>query len=397
MYVMLGYAPYWGSPFWGLYYGYINGSVTANAPMLQATLDYANGNVSTAFSELVKQFTGYVTKSDGSPAGIVLGTGNNVNDNEHFQAIFKNFEAMAAQHDGQRQSGYNKLAIMHYEGGPQWGSGINLPNGVNSVNPTDIAACAGQLVSLGWNLSSFTQTGSPKVAFGTYNSGTGVVTLVLNTAVMNGAAAQITAQLYVQNNFPILEVSAISTGTMHVGQTLSGSGVTTCTITQFFDNLGVGGNARWVVSAGQTVSSQTMHTGDTVTVSGLTGTGSIASINGTFVTVPTTSGTTLSYLAASGLALTIDHNSGSVYNSTAAAIEVATNIMAVGQAWKVDVSYKNMIKTSYYQMLAIHQRYQPRGTSGQYGYADDALGVFPSSYSLDNPYQNYYAIKEWNA
>jgi hypothetical protein len=86
-----------------------------------------------------------------------------------------------------------------------------------------------------------------------------------------------------------------------------------------------------------------------------------------------------------------------VYDSTAAAIEVATNIVTLGQAWKNDVSYKNMIKASYYQMLANISGINREVHPGQYGYSGDAWGVFPSSYSLDNPYQNYYAIKEWNA
>ena len=45
---------------------------------------------------------------------------------------------------------------MHYEGGPQWATGINLPNGVNSVNQTDIGALAAQIIALQWDVSSYT-------------------------------------------------------------------------------------------------------------------------------------------------------------------------------------------------------------------------------------------------
>lgn len=385
----IGCAPYWGSPWWGGWAPYVNGTVSGNAPALLASLDFANGNTAAAFAACVSQFNGTTAIPPGvTPQANVMGSGS-------YLGIFTKNEAQAASYDGARQAGYNKLAIMHYEGGPQWGTGSNLPNGVNSVNATDIGALAAQIVSLQWDVSRYTQTGTPTIVTGSYNSGSGVVTLTLNSQVRNSGAAQITAQLYVQNNIAILEVSAIGAGTMGPGQTLSGAGVTTCTILRFFDNLGRGGNARWLVSVGQTVASQAMRTGDTVTITGLTGTGAIASLNGTFTTVVTTGGTTLSYQATTGLSLTINAGSGIVNDGTAGAYEVATNIQALGQAWKNDVSYK-FFKTAYFQQFAnisgINREIHP----GQYGYSGDAWGLFPSAYSLANPYQNYYTIKEWN-
>jgi hypothetical protein len=257
----VGCAPYWESFWWTGEAAWIYGTVAANAPMLQATLDYANGGTTAVYAALVNQFTGNVSRSDGGVQHAnVLGVGINTNSSTYYQAVFKGIEAMAAQYDSQRQSGYNKLAILHYEGGPAWSPALNFSNGINSVNAIDIGAIAAQIISLGWNVSAYTQTGTPTVASGTYNSGTGVVVLTLNSAIKDSNAAQIMAQLYIQNGYNILEVSAINAGSMVAGQTLSGSGVTTCTITQFFDNNGTGGNARWVISVGQTVSSQTMYT-----------------------------------------------------------------------------------------------------------------------------------------
>ena len=385
-----GCAAYWGTAWWSGAYFYVNGPVSANAPALQASLDYANGSTSTAFSECVNMFNGTTVPSGLTNYSNTLGSGS-------FSEIFASEEAAAAQFDGQRQSGYNKLAIMHYEGGPQWATGINLPNGVNSVNQTDIGALAGQIIALQWDVSSYTRTGKPTVASGTYNNSTGVVALTLNSQVRDSNAAQFTASCYFQNGFFVLDVSAFATGAISPGMTLyAPSGVATCTIVSFIDFMGAGAG-RWEMSVNQTVASQTMFAGDTVTVTGLTGTGAIASLNGTFATAPTTSGTTLSYQAPAGLTLTINNGTGNVYDATAAATEIATNVQTLGQAWKNDVSYKNMIKTSYFQEFAnisgINREIHP----GQYGYAADGWGMFPTDYALNTPYQNYYAIKEWDA
>ena len=385
-----GCAAYWGTAWWAGAYFYVNGPVGANAPALQASLDYANGSTATAFSECVNMFNGTTVPSGLTNYSNTLGAGS-------FSTIFTSMEAEATQYDGTRQSGYNKLAIMHYEGGPQWATGINLPNGVNSVNQTDIGALAGQIIALQWDVSSYTRTGKPTVASGTYNNSTGVVALTLNNQVRDSNAARFTASCYFQNGFFVLDVSAFATGAISPGMTLyAPSGVATCTIVSFIDFMGAGAG-RWEMSVNQTVASQTMFAGDTVTVTGLTGTGAIASLNGTFATAPTTSGTTLSYQAPAGLTLTINNSAGNVYDATAAATEIATNVQTLGQAWKNDVSYKNMIKTSYFQQLAnisgINREIHP----GQYGYAVDGWGMFPTDYALNTPYQNYYAIKEWDA
>ena len=455
-----GCAAYWGTNWWAGAYFYVNGSATANAPPLQASLDYANGSTATAFASLVNQFNGTTPFPGVSVNANVLGSGS-------FSEIFASEEAAAAQFDGQRQSGYNKLAIMHYEGGPQWATGINLANGVNSVNQTDIGALAGQMLALGWDVSPYTQTGKPTVASGTYNSSTGVVALTLNSQVRNSGAANIAIGLIASvSGQGVLDAIGV-TGSIVVGQTISGAGIPGGVTVTLQQNGAPGSDGQYVLSslvpigasfvatgsgtnltvspsnligtisaglilsgsgvpANTTIVSQTsgtagkdgvyvtsnattsvaavivggeaMTTGDTVIVTGLTGTGAIASLNGTFMTVPTTSGTTLSYQAPKSLGtITINNSAGNVYDVLAAAFEAATNVQTLGQAWKNDVSYKNMIKTSYFQEFAnisgINREIHP----GQYGYAVDGWGMFPTDYALNTPYQNYYAIKEWDA
>lgn len=150
---VIGMAPYWGSPWFGgaaAGNNPVNGTVTQNSPMLQASIDYANGLSSTAFGELTNQFNGTTTRSGGSNAGISLNPG--------YTSHFTQQEAQAAQYDSRRTTaGKTVLGIFHYEAGPQWGMGANAVNGVNSPDSTaadiasgDITALVNQMTALGW-------------------------------------------------------------------------------------------------------------------------------------------------------------------------------------------------------------------------------------------------------
>lgn len=249
----IGYAPYWGSPWWcgqappaqGIFG--ITGTVAVNAPWLQASLDFTNGNFATAYASLVNQFNGTTGRSDGLNANvaIVLGTANTTPSGVLYYTVFNGFESIAAHYDnsvsaGLRYNGLPNLGIMHYEGGPQWGMGADANNGVNSVNSADIAALATQMTNLGWNVSAYTVSGTD--------------------------------------------------------------------------------------------------------------------------------------------------------NKT----ECATQVITMAQAWKYDASYKGLIKTSYYGMLAsisgVHREVHP----AQYGYQANNWGLFPISYSAGNQYTSYDAIHEWD-
>jgi hypothetical protein len=253
----IGCAPYWGSPwFGGLAYnggsfGGLVGTVAQNAPMLQASFDYVNGSAATAYASLVNQFNGTTLRAD-FDTGNVLGPIHAGVQGTSYDDVFAGMEAIAAAFDTYRTTGggsplaagTNKLGIICYEGGPQWGMGADGVNGVNGVTTTDINALISAFTNLGWT----------------------------------------TGQL--------------------VPYTLSGTG-----------------------------------------------------------------------------------------NMT----EVATNILTLAQAWKYDASYKNFIKTSYYQKLynvsGINREVHP----AQYGYNVSQWGLFPGFYSAGNQYTNYDAIHEWNA
>jgi hypothetical protein len=86
--------------------------------------------------------------------------------------------------------------------------------------------------------------------------------------------------------------------------------------------------------------------------------------------------------------------------------EMATMVLQMLQAWKYDVdnngnafnsgSYKNLIKTSYYQALKTTSGANRETKPCQYGYAASNWGMWPVSPFDTTPYQNYNAINEWN-
>jgi hypothetical protein len=139
----IGLAPYWGSPWWNTTAGDINGTVAVNSAWLQASLDYANGNIATAFTNLANQFNGTTTRSSGGANAISLA---------NYLIVFQQEEALAASYDSYRVSnGIPKLGIMHYEGGSQWAVGNNGVNGTNSA--TDTGPLIAQLNSI-WSAQS---------------------------------------------------------------------------------------------------------------------------------------------------------------------------------------------------------------------------------------------------
>lgn len=178
----IGCAPYWGSPWFNEAAvapsgGGITGTVAQNAPMLQASIDYANGLSSMAFGELTNQFNGTTTRSSGSSGAITLNPG--------YATVFSNEEAQAAQYDSRRTTAGKKvLAILLYEGGPQWAMGANYPNGVNSASSLasaiasgDITALVTQMGNLSWTTTQLT----PYTISGTGNL-TEVATNILQMA-----------------------------------------------------------------------------------------------------------------------------------------------------------------------------------------------------------------------
>lgn len=165
----IGYAPYWNSQWLGTgsftQATQFKGTATQNADLLTAALNFANGSVSTAFTALVNEFNGTTTKSGGSTGGTDL---SSTGEQSNFTAM----EALCAQYDGAGRvtAGLPALGVLHYEGGPSFGSGANGNNGVNSLTfntvlTADITALANQFTALdspvgSFNCSPYTQSGT---------------------------------------------------------------------------------------------------------------------------------------------------------------------------------------------------------------------------------------------
>lgn len=159
--VFIGFAPYWNSKYLadGSFTSASNflGTVAQQTNLLQAALDYANGNTSTAFTALVNQFNRVGTVGPVSGAADFVSMQNN----------FTQQEAIAASYDSGRAI---KVGINHYEGGSSFGIGNNGNSGVNSIDnqaanilSADITALANRFSALGWTtaqLIPFTSSGT---------------------------------------------------------------------------------------------------------------------------------------------------------------------------------------------------------------------------------------------
>jgi hypothetical protein len=150
-----GIAPYWASPWFGDVAGDINGTVAANAPWLQAQLDFANGLITQSYAEITNTFNGTTRRTDGSGSGqLTFPT---------YYNYFLGSEAMCAQYDTYRISvGLPKLIRLDYEGAPQWGFGTNATQGTNSAtDATSLSALASRFSALGWDVSAYVLSGNP--------------------------------------------------------------------------------------------------------------------------------------------------------------------------------------------------------------------------------------------
>lgn len=163
----IGYAPYWNSQWLGsgsfTQASQFKGTATQNSDLLTAAKNFAIGSVATAFASLVNEFNGTTVKSGGLTNGIDL-AGE--------QTLMTTMEGLCAQYDGAGRvtAGLPPLAVLHYEGGPSFGSGANGNTGVNSltfntVASADITALANQFTALdtgpgNFNVSPYTQSGT---------------------------------------------------------------------------------------------------------------------------------------------------------------------------------------------------------------------------------------------
>ncbi|MDU6372766.1 MAG: hypothetical protein E6575_01395, partial [Bradyrhizobium sp.] len=114
--------------------------------LLQAAKDHAAGNVDAAYTALSAQIYGAVKRSSPGAGGITF---------EHYKTkVYPQLEQIAASFDAGRS---RKMAVIHYEGGPQFGVG-NINNGTNDP-VTDVPGLTARIKSLGWNVSAYTVSG----------------------------------------------------------------------------------------------------------------------------------------------------------------------------------------------------------------------------------------------
>lgn len=147
----IGVAPYWGSPWIAGDLNYMKGAASENAPLLQAAKDHALGQVEAAYDAISAQIYGSVKRNSPGAGGLTF---------MHYKtSVYPQLEQIAASFDRSRA---RKLAVIHYEGGPQFGVG-NINNGTN--DPTsDVPGLTAKIRSLGWNVSSYTVSGADDAA-----------------------------------------------------------------------------------------------------------------------------------------------------------------------------------------------------------------------------------------
>jgi hypothetical protein len=143
----LGIAPYWGSPWLAGDVNYIKGTVSENAPLLQAAKDHALGHEDAAYTALSAQLYGTVARSSGGAGGITF--------TYYMSKVYPQLESIVASFDSGRS---RKMSVIHYEGGPQFGVG-NINNGTNDA-VTDVPGLAAKIKALGWEVSAYTVSGS---------------------------------------------------------------------------------------------------------------------------------------------------------------------------------------------------------------------------------------------
>lgn len=94
-------------------------------------------------------------------------------------------------------------------------------------------------------------------------------------------------------------------------------------------------------------------------------------------------------------------------SGTNSASEISTQVLKLIMGWKNDTdvsgnaaglgSYKNLIKTNYYQVLKTTSGSNREAKPAHYGYFSSTWGFYPGDFNANNPYQNFNAVQEWNA
>lgn len=325
----------------------VYGTVSDNAVWLQAAKDYGQGNTATAFSALATMFNtmrGGASIASGSYSGSTLTLTLNAPVNA----------GTAAPGD-----------IVHLYSLTGVGSSVS---GLNNRGFLAVAPTSGTTISLN------------------VGSGLTITSISGGMAVDETAGGQNPDQ---SSNWPSL-LRAFNNWETILSAYDSSAGRATNGVNAVIENLHYEGGPQWSLSTN--VTNGTNSTSDAESLAALTfriGSG----------------GTTPANVGVPGLNWNV---SAYTLSGTNTASEMAQMCLNMIQGWKLDVdhtgaaantgSYKNMIKTSYYQALKTASASSGReNRGGQYGYQANTWGLFPGPFQQGGQYTNYDAIHEFNA
>lgn len=276
--------------------------------------------------------------------------------------------------------------------------------------------------------------GSAPIASGSYNNSTGALTLTLSSVINTGTAnvsdvcyltnltgtgAFATIDLKTGNGFSAISPTSGTTITLNVG---AGKGSMTITggvlIDRTASTINPGQASNWAIFNSVYFPNFETNVETYDTTRATNGLSKLALFNyegapqwsvGNSALNGTNSTTDTAPLISQMTTLTWNVNAYDALGGTGstAITHVAQQVLNMVQGWKLDIdhtgaaantgSYKNMIKTYYYQGLVNASAGKGREVHpAQFGYQANIWGLFPVSHTLGGQYTNYDAIHEWN-
>lgn len=174
------------------------------------------------------------------------------------------------KNEGTTEATYGQFAYAAYATGASSFAAANAPN-TASVTGSIAASTASVTGSISGNILSVTAVGSGSLVVGGILSGTNVVTGTQIVSQLTGTPGgigtyavnigeQTVASTTIAETYGTMTVTAVGSGTLGVGDLLSGTNVTAGTIITAL-GTGAGGNGTYIVSPTQTTASTTITAG----------------------------------------------------------------------------------------------------------------------------------------
>lgn len=190
-----------------------------------------------------------------------------------FEVVLHNMGDFWIKNEGTSEAIPGQKAYASYANGAASFAASGSP-GSASVTGSIAASTASVTGSITDNVLTVTAVDSGTLVPGAIISGTGVATGTQIVAQLDGTAGgigdyalsigeQTVASETISATYGTLTVTGVSSGTLGVGDVLSGSGVTAGTVITAL-GTGTGGNGTYIVSPSQTASSTTITAGTTV-------------------------------------------------------------------------------------------------------------------------------------